>query len=111
MDMEFPYIQKISMVKLLLDIICVDGKIDSRETFLFEKIKSSLNLNPKDHFKAHEFNTLLCLSVVKDMTSEQKAQYNNMLVDMILADEEVASNERTAYENICVFCGIKPSVL
>ena len=40
--MEFTYNQKMSIVRLLLDIIRVDGKIDARETFLFEEIKKEL---------------------------------------------------------------------
>ena len=105
--MEFTYNQKMSIVKLLLDIISVDGKIDSRETFLFEKIKQDLELNPEDHFKAYEYNTLLCLSIIKAMTPKQKEQYSELMVKMILADEEVAENERIAYNDICEFCGIK----
>lgn len=95
-----------SIVKILLDIISVDGKIDARETFLFEQIKKELELNPEDHFKAYEYNTLLCLSIIKNMTEEQKNVYSKMMVDMIMADEEVAVNEKIAFDNICEFCSI-----
>ena len=104
--MEFSYNQKMSIVKLLLDIISVDGKIDARETFLFEQIKKELELNPEDHFKAYEYNTLLCLSIIKDMTEQQKQRCLKMMVDMIMADEEVAVNEKIAFENICEFCAL-----
>ena len=56
--MEFSYNQKMAIVKLLLDIISVDGKIDARETFYFEKVKTSLGLTSQDHFKVYEYNTL-----------------------------------------------------
>lgn len=105
--MDFTYNQKMSIVKLLLDIISVDGKIDSRETFLFEKIKQDLGLNPEDHFKAYEYNTLLCLSILKAMAPEQKIHYAELMKKMILADEEIAMNERIAYDDICDFCGIE----
>lgn len=108
--MDFTYNQKMSIVKLLLDIISVDGRIDSRETFLFERIKTDLGLNPEDHFKAYEYNTLLCLSIIKAMNDEQKAHYSDLMVKMILADEEVAVNERIAYDDICEFCGIKKAL-
>ena len=108
--MEFNYNQKMAIVKLLLDIISVDGKIDSRETFLFEKIKVDLGLNPEDHFKAYEYNTLLCLSIIKAMTPEQKKHYSELMVKMILADEEIAPNEKLAYDDICDFCGIEKSL-
>ena len=41
------------------------------------------------------------------MTQEQKDHYSELMVKMILADEEVAENERIAYNDICDFCGIK----
>ena len=108
--MDFSYNQKMSIVKLLLDIISVDGKIDSRETFLFEEIKNELGLNPEDHFRAYEYNTLLCLSIIKAMSEEQKNYYSDLMVKMILADEEIAINERIAYEDVCDFCGIKKTL-
>ena len=108
--MEFTYNQKMSIVKLLLDIISVDGKIDSRETFLFERIKEDLGLSSEDHWKAREYNTLLCLSIVREMSPEQKKYYSELMIKMILADEEVAPNERIAYNDICDFCGIEKSL-
>ncbi|MBO5600569.1 MAG: hypothetical protein J5897_05965 [Candidatus Methanomethylophilus sp.] len=106
--MEFTYNQKMSIVRLLLDIIRVDGKIDARETFLFEEINNELGLLPEDHFKANEYNTLLSLCVIKAMTPEQKKAFSDMVVRMILADEEVMDNERIAYMDICEFCKIEP---
>ena len=104
--MDFTYNQKMAIVKLLLDIISVDGKIDSRETFLFERIKQDLGLNPEDHYKAYEYNTLLCLSIIKAMSPDQKEHYSELMMKMILADEEIATNEKIAYDDICDFCGI-----
>ena len=49
--MEYTYNQKMAIVRLLLDIISVDGKIDARETFYFEKVKEELGLDfSKDKF-------------------------------------------------------------
>ena len=44
------------------------------------------------------------------MNDEQKAHYSDLMVKMILADEEVAVNERIAYDDICEFCGIKKAL-
>ena len=73
--MEYTYVQKMSIVKVLLDIISVDGKIDARETHFFEEIKIRLDLSAEDHFRVREYNTLNCLSVIKEMTVEQKNYY------------------------------------
>lgn len=104
--MDFNYNQKIAIVRLLLDIISVDGKIDEREILYFEKVKKELCLSPEDHFKAKDFNTLLSLSILKSMTVEQKAQYAAFMENMILIDGVIEPSERQAYEDICIFCDI-----
>lgn len=100
-----------SMVKILLDLISIDGKIDSREIFVFEKIKSELGLMSEDHFKACQYNSILCLSVIKEMTDEQKQYYSKLMRDIIVADEEIEINEAIAYDNICKFCDIKKAAV
>lgn len=105
--MEFTYIQKMSIVKILLDIISVDGKIDARETHFFEEVKSKLNLNAEDHFRVREYNTLNCLGVIKAMSDDQKEAYRELMTGMILADGVIEDNEQIAYDNICEFCGIE----
>lgn len=104
--MEFLYNQKMAIVRLLLDIISVDGKIDSRETFYFEKVKEELGLDATDHFRVNEYSTLLSLSILKGMSEDQKAVYSQFMRKMILADEVVEENERIAYFDICEFCNI-----
>ncbi len=104
--MEFTYLQKMSIVKILLDIISVDGKIDARETHFFEVIKNQLSLSAEDHFHIMEYNTLNCLSVIKELSHDQKVHYQQLMSDIILADGVVEENEKIAYDNICEFCGI-----
>ena len=104
--MEYTYVQKMSIVKVLLDIISVDGKIDARETHFFEEIKIRLDLSAVDHFRVREYNTLNCLSVIKEMTVEQKNYYRELMSGIILADGVIEENEQIAYDNICEFCGI-----
>ena len=105
--MDYTYIQKMAIVKVLLDLISVDGKIDARETHFFEEVKTLLDLTPEDHFRVREYNTLNCLSIIKEMTEEQKKQYSVLMKDIILADGVIEENEQLAYDNICSFCGVK----
>lgn len=104
--MEYKYNQKMAIVRLLLDIISIDEKIDTRETLYFKKVKKELNLSPEDHFKVKEFSTLLCLSILKEMTKEQKENYATLMKNMILADGFIEPSELLAYEDICKFCDI-----
>ena len=91
--MEYKYNQKMAIVRLLLDIISIDEKIDTRETLYFEKVKKELNLSPEDHFKVKEFSTLLCLSILKEMTKEQKENYATLMKNMILADDAAVPDD------------------
>lgn len=104
--MDFTYIQKMSIVKILLDIISVDGKIDARETRYFETIKVKLDLSAEDHYLVSGYNTLNCLSILKEMTLEQKITYRELMSEIIHADGMVEDNEQIAYDNICEFCCI-----
>lgn len=104
--MDYNYNQKMAIVRLLLDIISIDEKIDERETLYFEKVKKELNLSPEDHFKVKDFSTLLSLSFLKAMTDEQKIHYTELMKNMILADEIIEPSELLAYEDICKFCDI-----
>jgi len=104
--MEYKYNQKMAIVRLLLDIISVDGKIDERETYYFEKVKKELSLSPEDHFKVKDFNTLLCLSIIKNMSEDQKSYYAELMKNMILADGVIEPSELMAYEDVCKFCEI-----
>lgn len=104
--MNYTYLQKMSIAKILLDIISVDGKIDARETHYFEEMKVLLELNAEDHFRIREYNTLNCLSIIKEMTFEQKLDYRKLMSGIILADGVVEENEQIAYDNICEFCHI-----
>ena len=104
--MEYSYIQKMAILRLLLDIIGIDGKIDERESLYFEKVKKELQLSPEDHFKVKEFNTLLSLSVLKEMSDEQKQYYAYFMRNMILIDGIIEPSELIAYEDICSFCDI-----
>lgn len=109
--MEYKYNQKMAIVRLLMDIISIDEKIDERETLYFEKIKKELNLSPEDHFKVKDYSTLLCLSILKGMTKEQKENYTTLMKNMILADGVIEPSETLAYEDICKFCDISTTDL
>lgn len=104
--MEYNYNQKMAIARLLLDIINIDRKIDEREVLYFEKVKKELCLSPEDHSKLNNFSTLLSLSVLKNMSIEQKKKYAIFMRHMILIDGVIEPSERLAYEDICAFCEI-----
>lgn len=47
--MDFTYQEKISMMRILLDIVHADGIIDARETFFFNQLKEVLDVAEEDY--------------------------------------------------------------
>ncbi len=100
------YQQKISIMRILLDIIHADGVVDARETFFFNKLKDEFGLNDKDHINVKNKNSLLALSQIKNLDDEQKEYLAKLMSKMIVVDEDVNVNEVTIYNIVCEFCGI-----
>src|SRR5574344_1443366 len=104
--MEYTYNQKMAIAKVLLEIMNADGKIDARETFYFEKVKNKLKLSPEDHFKIADYNSLVCLSIIKELDDNQKKDFAILMKRMIFADDYIDLNESLVFENVKEFCKI-----
>mgnify|MGYP002166961405 FL=1 len=103
---SFTQQEKMAMAKILMDIVSVDEKIDVRETLYFEKVKDILELTTQDHFELLNLNTLMCLSIVKRLSDEQKTYFAEMMRHMILADEYIDPKEASSFYDICDFIQI-----
>lgn len=104
---DLSYQQKIAMMRILLDIIHADGRIDARETFYFNKMKEDLGLNNDDRKVVEEKNSLLALSQLRCFDEEQKEYFAKVMGRMIIVDEDVNVNEVNIYNIVCDFCGIE----
>ena len=104
---DLSYQQKIAMMRILLDIIHADGRIDARETFFFNKMKDELNLIEEDRIQVEEKNSLLALTQIRCFDDEQKEYFARMMSRMIIIDEDININEIGIYNIVCEFCGIK----
>ena len=103
---NYTYQQKIAILRVLTDIINADGRIDERETFLFEKLKKDFNLSEEDHKVALEKNSLLALVQIKNLNEEQKNNLATMMSQMIIVDEDINVNEVDIYNIVKDVCGI-----
>lgn len=103
---EYTYQQKIAMMRILLDIIHADGRIDARETFFFEQLKDKYGLNEEDHEVVNSKNSLLALSQLKEMSEEQKEDFAKQMSRMIIVDEDINVNEVSIYNIVVDSCGI-----
>lgn len=103
---EFNYQQKISMMRILLDIINADGRIDVRETALFSKLAEDFELDEDSKVDVDAKLSILSLIEIKNFTSEQKKYLANLMSRMIVVDEDVNVNEVAIYDVVSKFCDI-----
>lgn len=103
---DLSYQQKIASMRILLDIIHADGRVDARETFFFNKLKAEFGMTDEDHKVVEEKNSILALSQIKCLDEEQKEYFAELMSRMIVIDENVNVNEVNIYNIVCESCGI-----
>ena len=102
----FSYQQKLAMMRILLDIIHADGRIDERETFFFNKVSKTLGLKEGDREYVNEANSLLCVVEINHFNDEQKKAFAELMGQLIVVDEDINVNEMAIYELVCKNCNI-----
>ena len=103
---KFTYEQKISMMRILLDLVLADGRIDERETVFFDRIADLLGLDAKARKDVDAKNSLLALTEISEYTPEQKAELSRLMGQMIVVDEDINYNEIRIYNVVNDFCKI-----
>lgn len=98
--------QKIAVMRILLDIVNADGRIDERETFYYNKIASALGLKEQDLSTVIDANSLLCLLEIKGFNNEQKIQMAKMMGQQIVVDMDINVNEMAIFNLVCDTCNI-----
>lgn len=104
---ELNFQQKIAILRILLDIINADGRIDEREIFYYNKISRLLDV-PNDSLKdVMGANSLLCLLVVKGFSDEQKLAMAKIMGQQIIVDQDINVNEVAIFDLVCNTCNIE----
>ncbi|MGH6668200.1 hypothetical protein R3O55_010515 [Bacteroides hominis] len=103
----FTYQQKIAMMRILLDIIHADGRIDAREMFYFGQLKEEFQLSEESHNDVEEKNSLLALVQIKSFDNEQKKFFSELMSNMIVIDEDIDPNEVAIYNIVKDFASIE----
>lgn len=104
---ELNYEQKIAVLRVLMDIVMADFRIDEREQHLFERICRELDLDESARFDMEKKNSLLSLMDIKDFSSEQKDDFASLMGKMIVVDEDIHINEVRIYNVVRDFCNIE----
>jgi len=103
---QFTYNQKISTMRILLDLVLADGRIDEREAVFFEKIAGILGLDNSARKDVDAKNSLLALTEISEYTQEQKEELSKLMGQMIVVDEDINYNEIRIYNVVNDFCKI-----
>ena len=102
----FSYQQKVAMMRILLDIIHADGRIDAREMFYFNQLKEKFEMPEGSHIDVDEKNSLMALAQIKLVDEEQKDFFADLMGNMIVVDEDINANEVLIYDVVRDFTGI-----
>lgn len=94
-------------MRILMDIILADGKIDSREQVLFETVMKTLELDETAKCDIDNQISLLALTMIYDFTQEQKEEFAKLMGQMIIIDEDINYNEVKIYNVVNEFCNIR----
>lgn len=98
--------QKIAVMRVLLDIIHADGRIDIRETNFFYKLLDELDLPKTSNDEISQKSSLIALLDIKNFTDEQKEYFAAMMDKMIKVDEDINVNEVAIYDVVIDYCQI-----
>ena len=102
----FTYQQKVAMMRILLDIIQADGRIDAREIFYFNQLKKRFEMPEGSHKDVDEKSSLMALAQIKLFDEEQKDFFADLMGNMIVVDEDIDANEVLIYDVVREFTGI-----
>ncbi|WP_455519621.1 hypothetical protein [Porphyromonas sp.] len=101
----FNYQQRVAVLRILQDVIYADGRIDIRETELFEKLKQELCITEQIQEDVQSRSTLLALCQVRALDAEQKSYLVELMRSMIVVDEDIDSHEVLVYDLVCNVIG------
>jgi len=101
----FNYQQRVAVLRILQDVIYADGRIDIRETELFEKLKQELCITEQIQEDVRSRSALLALCQVRALDSEQKSYLVELMRSMIVIDEDIDSHEVLVYDLVCNVIG------
>lgn len=98
--------QKIAIMRILMDIIEADGRIDYREEAYYDQLKDELQITFDAREDVKQKNSLMALAQVKYFDDEQKTYLANLMANMVVVDEDININEVKIYDVVCEYAGI-----
>ncbi len=103
---ELTYTQKISIMRVLLDIIHADNRVDYRESKLYYELAANLGLDEDDIESIKTKSAIISLMDIKELDQEQKVYFADLMDRTIKVDEEININEVAIYDIVIDYCKI-----
>lgn len=103
---KLSYDQKVSMMRILLDLALADGRVDDRESLFYDRIANLLGLDYQARKDIDSKSSLLALTEISGFTQEQKQEFARLMGKMIVVDEDINYNEIRIYNVVSDFCKI-----
>lgn len=100
------YIEKISIIKVLTEILNADTIVRDSEVRYIEEVENDLNLSIEYKQDLDQLKTLQALSIIRRLPLEYKSQIAKMMGTMIVVDKEINYNEVRLYHTFCESCNI-----
>lgn len=100
------YTQKVSVMKILMDLVLADGRIDSRETEFYTAIASELDLDGNAKEDVKTMNSLLALVEINEFDQLTKEKFIKLMGKMIVVDKDINYKEVKIYNLVNDFCQI-----
>ena len=104
---EYTYQTKIAIIKLLTEIMNADNVIHKNEEKFLNETVLSFKLSDDYQSEVDNMLTLQALSLIRELTIEQKREVSKMMGKMIIIDEDINYNEVIIYNDICHQCNIE----
>lgn len=103
------YNAKISVVKLLNEILNADNVVHENEVQYLKEVIHDFDLEANYEEDVESLLTLQALATIRELNVEQKAMVAKMMGKMIVIDNDINYNEVKLYNAFCESCSIEKS--
>ena len=100
------HIEKISIIKVLTEILNADTIVHDSEVRYIKEVENDLNLSIDYKQDLDQLKTLQALSIIRGLPIEYKSRIAKMMGTMIVVDKEINYNEVRLYHTFCESCDI-----
>lgn len=101
------YKDKIAILKLLSEIVYADNIVQDSEVTYMKEVVKSFGLNENYKSDVDDLMTLDALSIIRELSIEQKREVSKMMGKMIVVDGDINYNEVKLYNYFCQSCNIE----